>query len=151
MLPRGLRRGRNPYEGFTQGIPTLRVSPAVPFARRRSQLLPWLIVLVAALAYPVAVLAGGSPHFPRRSDCVHRVRGEGNLEVVFGRFAKETDAKALLQRALGAGFTLAQAQGDGCGLVKVFVPGIPTVAVGRDLIAEARPVGLKGTLEQGQP
>jgi hypothetical protein len=120
----------------------------MPF-ERRSQLLAWVIVFVAALAYPLAVLAGGSPHFPGRSDCIHPAKADGNLEVVFGRFSKELDATALLRRALGAGFTLSQAEGDGCGLVKVFVPGIPTRAVGRELIAEARSVGLMGTIEQG--
>jgi len=35
--------------------------------------------------------------------------------------------------------------------VKVFVPNIPTLAVGRDLIAEARTVGLRGTLEAAGP
>ena len=116
-----------------------------------AHLLRWALVVVAAAAYPLAVLAGGSPHFPSRSDCVHPASSDGNLEVVFGRLSKERDADALLQRALHAGCTLSQAEGDGCGLVKVFVPNIPTLAVGRDLIAEARTVGLRGTLEAAGP
>ncbi len=111
--------------------------------------LPLLLVLVAAIAYPLATLAGGSPQFPKRSDCVHPAKTDGDIEAVFGgRFARQPDAEAELQRAQRAGFTLAELTGDGCGLVKVFVPGIPTLATGRDLIAEAKRVGLHVTLEK---
>ena len=112
------------------------------------RLLPWVIVLVAALGYPLAVLAGGEPRFPSRGDCVHIARADGDLEVVFGRFESAADASALLTRVLAAGFKGSQAEPDGCGRLKIVVHGIQTLEVGGEVLAEARSVGLAPTLEQ---
>ena len=108
---------------------------------------PWAAVVVAGIAYPLVVLAGGGAHFPTRSDCVHLARHDGDLEVVFGRLESPTDASTLLTRVLSAGFKGSQIEPDGCGLLKVTVHGISTLKVGSEVIAEARSVGLKPSLE----
>ena len=112
------------------------------------RLLPWTIVLVAALAYPLAVVAGGAPRFPSHAECVHPARADGDLEVVFGRFESAAEASALLERVLAVGFKGSQMEPDGCGLLKVVVHGIPTLKVGGEVVAEARSVGLRPSLEQ---
>ncbi len=109
----------------------------------------WAIVFAAVLAYPLAVLAPGGARFPSRSECIHPARrDDGNLEAVFGRFASQTAADPELARVLRLGFKGSRVEPDGCGYVKVVVHGIPTVAVGRGLVAEARGVGLHPTLEK---
>jgi hypothetical protein len=110
-----------------------------------------LLVLVAALAYPVAVLSGGSPRFPTRAECIHPAKEGVPLEAVFGRFDHRPDAEARLQRVLAAGFKGSKIEPDGCGRLKVDVAGIPNLAVGNDLLAEALKVGISATLEQAVP
>jgi hypothetical protein len=110
-----------------------------------------LLVLVAALAYPVAVLSGGLPRFPKRADCIHPAKEGVQLEAVFGRFDHRPDAEARLQRVLAAGFKGSKIEPDGCGRLKVDVAGVPNLAVGNDLLAEARKVGIAATLEQAVP
>lgn len=114
----------------------------------RMRLLPWAIVLLAAVAYPLGVLAGGAPSFPSRADCVHVAHADGDLEVVFGRFESAADASALLERVLAVGFKGSQVEPDGCGLLKVDVHGIPTLKVGEEVVAEAKSVGIEATIEQ---
>ena len=106
-----------------------------------------LLVLVAALAYPVAVLSGGSPRFPTRAECIHPAKEGMPLEAVFGRFDLRVDAEARLQRVLAAGFKGTKIEDDGCGRLKVDVAGIPNLAVGHDLLKEVDKVGLTATLE----
>jgi hypothetical protein len=110
-----------------------------------------LLVLVAALAYPVAVLSGGSPRFPTRAECIHPAKEGVPLEAVFGRFDHRPDAEARLQRVLAAGFKGSKIEPDGCGRLKVDVAGIPSLAVGNDLLAEAQKVGISATLERAVP
>jgi len=105
------------------------------------------LVLVAALAYPVGVLSSGSPRFPTRAECIHPAQEGVQLEAVFGRFDLRSDADARLRRVLGAGFKGTKIEADGCGRLKVDVAGIPSLAVGNDLLAEARKVGIRATLE----
>lgn len=114
----------------------------------RLSVLPWAIVLVAALAYSLATLVGGGPRFPSRSECVHVAHADGDLEVVFGRFQMATEASAALEKVLAVGFKGSQIEPDGCGLLKVAVHGIPTLKVGDEVLTEARSVGLSPTLEQ---
>jgi hypothetical protein len=109
--------------------------------------LPWAIILVAALAYPLAVLVGGGPRFPTTAECVHTAHTDGDLEVVFGRTDSPTEAATLLERVLAVGFKGSQVEPDGCGRWKVAVHGIPTLKVGGEVMAEARSVGLHPTLE----
>jgi hypothetical protein len=115
------------------------------------RLLPILLVLAAAIAYPVGIVSGGAPHFPQRSDCVHLATKDGEIDAVFGRFDKRSDAVARLRVVLGRGFTGSKIEGDGCGRLKIVVHGIPTLAVGRELATEARRVGLNVTLEHAAP
>jgi hypothetical protein len=110
-------------------------------------LTPWVVLLVAAVSYPVAILASGSPRFPTRSECVHLAKADGDLEVVFGRSSSPVDASALLERVLHVGFQGSQVEPDGCGLFKVAVHGIPTLKVGNEVVAEAHSVGLRATVE----
>lgn len=114
----------------------------------RRSIVPWAVVLTAALAYPIAVLAGGSPRFPSRAECVHPAHADGDLEVVFGYFDSQVSAQALLDRVLSVGFKGSVIERNACGRVKVAVHGITTLKVGDSVIAEARPVGLKATLEE---
>ena len=112
----------------------------------------WALIFAAALAYPLAVLAPGGARFPNRSECIHPARRDGgNLEAVFGRFAAQTAADTELARVLHLGFEGSQVEPDGCGYLKVAVHGIPTIAVGRGLVAEARRVGQHATLEEVSP
>jgi hypothetical protein len=111
-------------------------------------LLPWLALIAVALSYPLAVVAGGTPHFPTRHECVHPATSDGNIEAVFGRFTTVTAAESLQRRAKRAGFQGVQVEGDGCGLLKVTLHGIPTLAVGRDFVHEAEGVGFHPQLEQ---
>jgi hypothetical protein len=117
----------------------------------RTRILPWAILLVAAVAYPVVVVADGRPSFPSHADCIAPAKRDGNLEAVFGRFASHARADAVLRRALGVGFKGTRIESDGCGLLKVTLPGIPTLQVGRDFIAQARDAGFNPRLEQGKP
>ena len=110
--------------------------------------LPWLGLIAVALIYPLAVLAGGTPHFPTRQECVHPATNDGNIEAVFARFTTVTAAESLKRRATQAGFQNVQVEGDGCGLFKVTLHGIPTLAIGRDFVHEAERVGLHPQLEQ---
>jgi hypothetical protein len=114
---------------------------------RRSRNAPWVAALVVALAYPVVVLAGGGAHFPSRADCVQIAHADGNLKVVFGRSESASEASSLLARVLRAGFKGSQIEPDGCGLLEVSVHGIPTLQVGGQVVAEARTVGLKASVE----
>jgi hypothetical protein len=103
------------------------------------------------LAYPLGVIAGGSPRFPTRSECVHPPKAGQELEAVFGRFPRQAAAEALLARVRRVGFSQSEIEGDGCGLLVVRVRGIPTIAIGRSLVAEARGVGLRPTLQAAPP
>jgi hypothetical protein len=104
-------------------------------------------VLAVAIIYPVVVLAGGSPHFPSRSECVNTATKDGDIEAVFGRFESRAAADAQVKRVVGLGFKGAEPERDACGRVKVVVHGITTIAVGRELAGEAHRVGLDVTLE----
>ena len=117
----------------------------------RSRFLPWVILLVAVLGYPIAVTAGRGPRFPHRAECIHPARNEGKVEAVFGRFSSSMHAAPLLRHVLAVGFEGTRIESDGCGLVKVVLPGIPTLPVGRDFVAEARAAGFNPRLEQEMP
>jgi len=112
-------------------------------------LAPWVVVAVAALAYPLAVLAfSGTPEFPSRDDCAVPATGDGELRVVFGYRDSEREALALRDRVLKVGFLGVEPERDGCGRIRVAVDGIPSRAIGEEVIREARTVGLEPTLEQ---
>jgi hypothetical protein len=114
-----------------------------------SRLLPWLVVAVAVLGYPLAVLAfAGPPDFPSRDDCVLPPTGEGEYQVVFGYSESELEALELRDQVLAVGFEGAEVARNGCGRVKVFVDDVPTREIGEEVIRQARTVDLDPTLEQ---
>jgi hypothetical protein len=115
----------------------------------RMRMFAYAIVIAAALAYPLAIMAGGLPRFPSRADCVRPATQDGEgLEVVFGHIASLGEAADLQAKALRVGFQGTQVTHDGCGRYKVAIPGVPSIKVGEEIIAEARSVGLEATLEQ---
>jgi hypothetical protein len=114
----------------------------------RPRLVPWIVVLGMALAYPLVVLAGGGARFPSRSDCVRPATGGAGIEAVFGRFPTTAAAESLLRRAAGSGFQNLQIESDGCGFLKVTLHGIPSLEVGREFVSEAEGVGFHPKLEQ---
>ena len=85
----------------------------------RRRFVPWALVLLAVIGYPVAAVSGGTPHFPKRSDCVDLATKDGEIEAVFGRFDRRADAAARLELVLGRGFKGSEVEGDGCGRMKV--------------------------------
>lgn len=115
----------------------------------RTRILSWTVLLVAALTYPLVVVAGSSPRMPSRAECVHPAKNDGNIEAVFGRFRSNTRAEPVLRHALHVGFKGTEIESDGCGFLKVTLHGIPTLQVGRDFVAEAKTVGFHPQLEQG--
>jgi hypothetical protein len=116
----------------------------------RARIAPWAVA-GCAVVYPLVVLAGGSPHFPQRTECVQPAHGEGKVDAVFGRFRETGEAESRLQRATELGFQGLQLERDGCGDVKVVLEDVPSLEVGRDLAAEAARVGLHVMLEQPSP
>jgi hypothetical protein len=118
----------------------------------RARMLGWAVVVVAALAYPLAVLAGGWPEFPKRSDCVGSApTRDGEIELVFGYFDSVVRATAVQKRVREVGYANANVVSDGgCARVKVVVDDYTTLAGARDAVAEARSVGLHPTLEESR-
>jgi hypothetical protein len=114
----------------------------------RRRFLPWAILAAAALVYPLAVLATGVPRFPSRAECVHPATTDGSIDAVFGRFSTRAAAESELRRVLALGFKGSEVEGDGCGLLKVVVHGIPTLAAGRAFVQEAEHAGAHVSLEQ---
>jgi len=105
------------------------------------------IVAAGFAVYSAFTLADGAPRFPRADDCV-KVPVEGErVRVVFGYRATYAEAIALRDRALEVGFQGTDAAQDGCGRVRVYVDDVPSVAVGAEIVQEARTVDLEPTLE----
>lgn len=69
-----------------------------------NRLAVWAIVAVAALGYPLVVLAGGAPRFPSRDDCVVLATRDGEIELVFGYFDSVVQASADLARVRRMGY-----------------------------------------------
>ena len=113
------------------------------------RLLPVLLLAIGLLLYPVIVLAGGAPRFPTRADCAAPARAGAPVDAVFGRFDDHVAAQARERRLKQLGFTGSEIESDGCGYLQVVVHGVPSLAVGRELVAEARRVGVRVMLERG--
>ena len=111
-------------------------------------LAPRAIVVLAAVAYPLVSLAGGAPSFPSREDCVRPATRDGDIHAVFGYLDSEQGARRLQESAVGAGFTGVSYERNACGRTRVFLPGIPTLAVGREFAEQAQGAGFEVTLEQ---
>lgn len=108
----------------------------------------WIAVAAVALAYPLTNLAGGAPRFPTQDECGSPATAESEIDAVFGYFSTEQEARTLRDRALAVGFVGTRMTGDGCGRVRVFVPGIPSLEVGHEFVEQARSVDFDVTLEQ---
>jgi hypothetical protein len=111
----------------------------------RPRLLAAAVVAAGVLAYPLAVLAGGLPHFPSSRSCEPRATADGRIELLFGRFDDVVSAAPLVQRVRSAGFAAAGSWIDACGKVVVTEPGYTTVSGAEDAVQEAASVGLKAT------
>lgn len=62
------------------------------------------IVLVPLLGYPLVTLAGGSPRFPSRQECVRSPVEGQPVDVVFGRFDDPELAAETRDRVVAVGF-----------------------------------------------
>lgn len=109
----------------------------------------WLVVLAAALAYPLAVLAAGGPSFPTRDDCGRPAVDGAEVVAVFGRFDTVAEADGLRERAVAAGLTGTVVERDACGNVVVVQHDIASLEAGAEFAEEAASVGLEVTLERG--
>jgi hypothetical protein len=107
------------------------------------------IVLVSLLGYPLATLAGGSPRFPSRQECVRSAVEGQPVDAVFGRFDDPTSAVEARDRVVGVGFIGTEALPDGCGRWKVVLEGVPSLETAREVQNEAATVDLRPTLELG--
>ena len=76
------------------------------------RLLPWIVLVVFALGYPLVVLGGGGPRFPSRGDCVRPATSDQNIEAVFGRFGTTAVAESMQRRAARSGFKNVQVESD---------------------------------------
>lgn len=106
------------------------------------------IVVVPLLVYPLVTLAGGSPRFPDRSECVHGVVDGSPVDVVYGRFDSPTDAEDLRDRVVATGFAGTEVLPDGCGRFKVVYESVPSLDVAQQVQANARKAGFESTLER---
>jgi hypothetical protein len=111
----------------------------------------WLFIAVLALTtlvYPLALLAGGGAHFPSGRDCSPPATHDGSILLVLGTFDSVAHATPFLDRVKEMGFVQAEAAPDGCGDVRVAVPGYPTLAGAESAAGEARRAGLRPELVQ---
>jgi hypothetical protein len=105
------------------------------------------IVLVAALGYPLVVLASGSPRFPTRDECVRpAVEGEP-VDLVFGRFDDPVSAADFVTRVVAVGFIGTESAADGCGRWKVVLENVPSIELAAQIQEEAATVDLHPQLE----
>lgn len=108
----------------------------------------WIGAIVVVLAYPFVNLVGGAPRFPTRDECIRPASRDGEIDAVFGYFETEQAAREVRDRALEIGFAGTELVRNGCGLVRVYVGGIPTLEVGREFVEQAGTVDFDVTLEQ---
>jgi hypothetical protein len=105
------------------------------------------IVLVAALGYPLVVLASGSPRFPTRDECVVPAVEGQPVDLVFARFDDPMSASELAARAVAVGFTGTDWGPDGCGRWKAVLENVPSIDVAKQIQEEALTVDLHPQLE----
>jgi len=106
-----------------------------------------VIVALPVFGYPLVTLAGETPRFPNRDDCVHAPAEGQPVDIVYGRFDDPVSASELLDRVLAVGFSGTEVQFDACGRWEVILDDVPSVEIGREVLAEAATVGLEPTLE----
>jgi hypothetical protein len=135
-------------EAWSSHAPSWHPAPAVLEILNSRRLAVGLVVLVA-VAYPVAALAGGLPRFASRSDCSPPATHDGSITLVLGTFRSGQPATAMLEQVKKLGYIQARVLADACGNVKVAVTGYPTLAGAENAVAEAHRAGLRPALEQG--
>ena len=109
----------------------------------------WLVVAVAALAYPLLVLVfSGAPAFPSRTDCVVAPTGEGEYRVVFGYRDSELEARGAARPGTRGRVSGHRDLERRVRSGRVAVDDIPSREVGEEVIRQARTVDLDPTLEQ---
>jgi len=106
------------------------------------------IVVVPLTVYPLVTIAGGSPRFPDRSECIHGVVNGDPVDIVYGRFESPADAEDLRDRVVDTGFTGTEVLPDGCGRFKVVYENVPSLDVAQQVQEEARKAGFEPTLER---
>jgi hypothetical protein len=118
----------------------------VPEVRR---LAPVAVVAGAVLLYALVALANGAPRFPTRAECIHPATHAWDVVVVFGYFDSTQAAEQFRAGAEHSGFPGLRVERNACGRVKVVLPGVPSLKVGREVVGEAATVDIHATLEQG--
>ena len=119
----------------------------IPSGRATRTTVAVAVIAMAVVAYPAITVAGGVPAFPNPEDCM-RAPVEGQpARVVFGYADTYPEAIVLRDRALDLGFEGTEAAQDGCGRLRVSVDGVQSIAIGEELVSEARAVDLDPTLE----
>lgn len=118
-------------------------------SQRRLTLVIALVAVTPLLVYPLAVLAGGSPSFPRPKPCgVVAEPGEtAELDLVYGRFETEAEASDLRDRVVAVGFVGTEVRPDACGGWIAVYDGITDYANGASVVDEARTAGFDPHLE----
>jgi hypothetical protein len=106
------------------------------------------IVVLPLLVYPLVTLAGGSPRFPDRSECIRAVVEGSPVDIVYGRFDSVADAEELRNRVVDVGLTGTEVLADGCGRFKVVYESVPSLDVAQQVEANARTAGFEPTLER---
>jgi hypothetical protein len=106
------------------------------------------IAVVPLLVYPLISVAGGSPRFPTRSECVHPVAQGRPVDIVYGRFDSPVDADELRGRVVAVGFLGTEVLADGCGRFKVVYENVPSLEVAQEVGENARKAGFEATLER---
>jgi hypothetical protein len=101
-----------------------------------------------AVGYSGYRLPGGPPRFPSASDCVLRPVEGDQVRVVLGYTSSYQDAFALRSRGEVVGLGTARVSQDGCGRLRVFVGGLPSLASGEQLVARARARQIDATIER---
>ena len=106
------------------------------------------IVAIPLVVYPLVTVAGGSPRFPDRTECVRGVVEGSPVDIVYGRLDSPADAEELRDRVVDTGFTGTEVLPDGCGRWKVVYENVPSLDVAEQVQEEARKAGFEPTLER---
>jgi hypothetical protein len=120
-------------------------TPRLPWAGRSLRVAIGAMVVAAAIAYPATVVAKGWPHFPRPSDCSPPPIRAGRVLVVIGYATSYPAATSLQQVAAQGGFHAAIEQ-DGCGRLRVVLPGSLSRRAAETAVRKASASGLRPTL-----
>lgn len=111
----------------------------------------WLaaaIVVLSLVGYPLATLAGGTPRFPSRDDCVvEATEASPDVQVVYGRFDAPAPAEELLAELDRVGLVGANVELDGCGRWKVAYEAVDSYDQARALAQQVRDAGFQAAVE----